>query len=308
MKRTNWNMCMIDVSVIIPVFNRIKTIGRAIDSVLCQTFQGNVEIIVSDDGSTDGTLEYLKKNYLDKIVLLEKESNEQGAAAARNRGIKKAQGKYICFLDSDDFYNNNFLKCLYEAINNGQNLGYAFCRVNKLEKKDDEYLETPWTKTHLNSFAKKYHVLYSAGCINTISIMILKEIIDRVGLFDASLRVGEDSDMWLRISEVSNGVFVDVVGSVYCISGFSNNQLTSVKSDKVFFAIRVLERALYRYKIKNLNDKTRLFLIYRNLYILKTTQKPGFVFSLYRQISVRLKLLLFHPLCYIVYMWESVNA
>ena len=97
---------MVDVSVIIPVFNRIGTIGRAIDSILNQSFQGKIEIIVSDDGSTDGTIEYIKDNYLNRVVLLEKTVNEQGASAARNRGIKVANGEYVCFLDSDDFYKN----------------------------------------------------------------------------------------------------------------------------------------------------------------------------------------------------------
>ena len=297
---------MVDVSVIIPVFNRRETIGRAIDSVLNQSFQGNVEIIVSDDGSSDGTIEYVKRTYSNKVVVIEKNTSEQGASAARNRGLKRAKGEYICFLDSDDFYKSNFIDDLYQVIHSASNIGYAFCRVNKLEKKDNSCIESAWTKRNLNKFAKKYHVLYSSRCIHTISIMVSRKILNKIGLFDTSLRVGEDSDMWLRLSEVSNGIFVDVVGAVYCISGFSDNQLTSVRSDKNSHAIMVMERALYRYNMLQLKDRVRLFFIYRNIYMIKTTQKSGLFFFLWRHITVFVKLLFFCPLCSLKYFWVRI--
>lgn len=299
---------MVDVSVIIPVFNRINTIGRAIESVLNQSFDGSIEIIVSDDGSTDGTIEFVKSNYLNKVVLVEKNVDEKGASAARNRGIKEAHGAYVCFLDSDDFYKQNFVTDLYTACHSEPGIGYAFCRVNKLIKRNDKCIETIWTRPRLNKLAIMYHVLYSSYCINTISIMISKKILDKVGFFDTSLRVGEDSDMWLRISEISEGRFVDVVGSIYCIAGFSGNQLTSVQSDKNQCAILVMEKALHRYKMLQLKDKVRLFLIHRNLYMMKTTQKAGVFFFLYRQISVAIKLLFFCPLCTIKFLWKRIYA
>lgn len=299
---------MVDVSVIIPVFNRVGTIGRAIDSVLNQSFQGIIEIIVSDDGSTDGTIEYVKDNYLNRVTLLEKKVNEQGASAARNRGIKAANGEYVCFLDSDDFYKKNFIEDLYAAIHSDDSLGYAFCKINRLEKSDGRCVESLWSRLHLDSLARTYHVLYSSCCIHTIGIMISKKILDKVGFFDTSLRVGEDSDMWIRISEVSKGVFVDVVGSVYCIAGFSSNQLTSITADKNKCAVKMMEKALHRYKTLQLKDRMRLFLIKKNLYMLKTTQKIGFLFSIYRQICVSVKLFFFYPLCLIKYWWIRING
>ena len=299
---------MVDVSVIIPVFNRIGTIGRAIDSILNQSFQGKIEIIVSDDGSTDGTIEYIKDNYLNRVVLLEKTVNEQGASAARNRGIKVANGEYVCFLDSDDFYKRNFIEDLYSVIRSDESLGYVFCKINRLEKHDGQCVESLWSRLHLDCLARKYHVLYASYCIHTIGIMISKNILDEVGFFDTSLRVGEDSDMWIRISEVSKGAFVDVVGSVYCIEGFSSNQLTSITTDKNKCAIKVMEKALYRYKTMQLKDRMRLFLIKRNLYVLKTTQKKGIFFFLYRQIFVCVKLFFYNPLCLFKYLWIRING
>ena len=89
------------VSVIIPTYNRKDYIAEAIDSVLNQTYT-NYEIIVVDDGSTDGTGELLRKRYGDKIRFFYKENG--GCASARNYGIREARGEYVVFLDSDDKY------------------------------------------------------------------------------------------------------------------------------------------------------------------------------------------------------------
>ena len=86
------------VSVIIPTYNRAKTIERAVDSVLAQTWK-ELEVIVVDDGSTDQTNEVLKA-YGDKIRVIHRQNG--GASAARNTGIKAATGEIISFLDSDD--------------------------------------------------------------------------------------------------------------------------------------------------------------------------------------------------------------
>jgi len=88
------------VSVIIPTYNRAHTIGRAIKSVLNQTYQ-DFEIIVVDDGSTDNTEEVVK-SFRDKRIRYIQHKKNKGAAAARNTGIKSAKGKYIAFQDSDD--------------------------------------------------------------------------------------------------------------------------------------------------------------------------------------------------------------
>ena len=88
------------VSVIIPVYNASKTIDKCLDSVLNQTLQ-NIEVIVINDKSTDDSLEKIKK-YKDKIILIDNKEN-LGPAASRNKGLKKATGDYIGFVDSDDY-------------------------------------------------------------------------------------------------------------------------------------------------------------------------------------------------------------
>lgn len=111
-------MCYI--SVILPCYNVSKYIAKCLESVLSQTFQ-DFEIICIDDASTDNTLEILKKykrNY-PKIKLIEKKENE-GLAMGRKTGIEYASGKYIAFVDSDDFIAKDYLMNLYNNSDNGK--------------------------------------------------------------------------------------------------------------------------------------------------------------------------------------------
>jgi glycosyltransferase involved in cell wall biosynthesis len=93
------SLAMSRVSVVIPVFNSAATIERAVASVLAQRFDGEVEVIVVNDGSTDGSAETLR-GFGDRIRMIEQAN--RGAAAARNAGVAVAQGEYLAFLDADD--------------------------------------------------------------------------------------------------------------------------------------------------------------------------------------------------------------
>lgn len=103
-----------DISLIIPVYNVKSTLKRCMDTVLKQNFE-NFEIILVDDGSTDGS-SFLCDDYLgnEKVKVIHKENG--GLGSARNAGIEAADGKYICFVDSDDYVSENYLSVLYNAI------------------------------------------------------------------------------------------------------------------------------------------------------------------------------------------------
>ena len=261
---------MTDVSVIIPCYNRVNTISLSIESILRQDYSGSLEIIISDDGSTDGTLELLESKYSNKVILLKKTNPKiQGAAGARNRGLRIATGRYICFLDSDDVYNKDFIRTMTHELETNLDLGYVFCRVDMstLNTENGNKSVRAWTRQNMSVLDIKYHVLHRSHCICTISIMCRKNVVDSVGEFDTNLTVGEDSDMWIRMSEYSNGTFLDYIGAVYNIDGYSNNQLTkNVKEGKGKDARQVYLNALNRYQINASNDKMRLLLIYRGIY------------------------------------------
>ena len=103
------------ISVIIPVYNAEKYVKTAIQSILKQNFF-DFEIICIDDGSIDNSLNICKReaSYDDRIIVLEQKN--QGVSSARNKGIKIAKGKYIIFLDSDDYYAENSLNIIYKDI------------------------------------------------------------------------------------------------------------------------------------------------------------------------------------------------
>lgn len=103
-------------SVIIAVYNRKDYIGKAIDSLLAQSFD-DWEAIIVDDGSNDGTLNVIKEYNSDKRIKIIELPNNKGVASARNKGIEFANGDYLTFLDSDDWYKVNHLQSRYNILN-----------------------------------------------------------------------------------------------------------------------------------------------------------------------------------------------
>ena len=100
-------------SIIIPTYNRADFLPKAIESVLAQTYT-EWELIIVDDGSTDNTCEVISQYKDERITYIYQENAER--SAARNNGIAHAKGEYVCFLDSDDYYLDNFLNDLNQVI------------------------------------------------------------------------------------------------------------------------------------------------------------------------------------------------
>lgn len=109
------------ISVIMPVYNAENTVGKTISSILCQSFR-NFELIIVDDGSTDGTTRICGQFDSGKIVCLRQEN--AGPAAARNYGLTRARGSLICFVDADDTVEEDYLQVLADAIGDA---GLAVC-------------------------------------------------------------------------------------------------------------------------------------------------------------------------------------
>ncbi len=107
------------VSVIIPCFNREKYISDAIDSCLRQSYK-NIEIIVVDDGSSDNSVEFIKSKYNNKLKLIIQEN--KGSASARNTGLFAATGKFIIFLDSDDWLSEDLVEAHVNTLNKWENV------------------------------------------------------------------------------------------------------------------------------------------------------------------------------------------
>jgi glycosyltransferase involved in cell wall biosynthesis len=190
----------VTVSVIIPTYNRLWAIKDAVKSVHRQTYI-DYELIVVDDGSTDGTGEWINKFASDAIYIWQE---NRGVSSARNSGIAVARGKYIAFLDSDDRWLPEKLTVQVEAMEGGDPVSHT---------------EEIWIRNGKRVNPRVKHKKHSGNVflkslplviISPSSVMIKREIFDEVGLFDESLLAAEDYDMWLRITAIYSVHFVEV--------------------------------------------------------------------------------------------------
>src|SRR6185312_2292164 len=252
---------MIDgISVIIPTYNREQYLNEAIQSVISQDFEGVLEVIISDDGSSDETLK-IAESFGSRIKILRKPKNctTQGVSGTRNRGIEASTQPFICFLDSDDFYLEGHLKKIAQIFENNQNLGFAFCRILEVKEEDGKNLFKQWTHKRIFKNDIKNPVVSRGKIVHTNSIIFRREVFEKVGNFNLDFSHGEDGDLWMRISEQFRGEFSNHYGAVYRIQ-HENNQLTKNSNEQIRKChIKVQENAIKRYYELGLKDSNRIF-------------------------------------------------
>lgn len=201
----------VQVTVIVPVFNVKKYLSECLDSILAQTFQ-NIELILIDDGSTDGSQiicdEYARKD--SRITVIHKENG--GVSDARNVGISRAKGDYICFVDSDDIVAPTYIQVLYEtAIKDG--VGIVMCNYHVF--KDGEAIPSDIaTKQHEKLvITEKEMEDESFSAENTVKLVIPINKIYKKSLFDKvkypSGKIHEDAYVYHRLlNEVKQVILV----------------------------------------------------------------------------------------------------
>jgi len=180
-----------NITVIIPTYNRYSQLIRAVKSVYKQTYLPK-ELIVVDDGSNDKTSD-IQKDFPSIKYIYQK---NRGVSSARNRGIKSATYEWIAFLDSDDEWHIDKLKEQVSFHRNNPNTLISY--TDEKWVRDDKEINIPkkYRKYGGNIFDK----CLSHCIIAPSAILISKKLLDSVGLFDESLEVCEDYDLWLRIS------------------------------------------------------------------------------------------------------------
>lgn len=184
------------VSVIIPAYNVHPYLAAAIDSALRQTYR-NLEVIVVDDGSTDGTHE-VAESY-DKRVRCIRQAN-RGAAAARNAGIRVAAGKYIAFLDGDDYWEDNKLEAQVGQFNADLDLGMVYADYGTFGPHGVIAANNPVAAGFNRPSGLILRELFFECLVWTGTVVVKRDVLEAVGLFDETLLKAEDYDMWLRIA------------------------------------------------------------------------------------------------------------
>lgn len=230
------------ISIIIPVYNAEKFLDETVNTVLNQTYK-NFELILVNDGSKDKSVDVIKK-YNDKRIKLIDNKNNKGAALSRNDGIRKAKGRYICFLDADDLWNKeklekqiNFMKekeCAFSFT------GYEFANENGIPNGKKVFIPK---KLNYKSALKN-------TTISTITVMIDTKKMDKDLIYMNNVK-SEDTATWWNI--LKNGYEAFGLNEILSFYRRSDGTLSSNKIE----AIR------------------RIWNLYRNVF------KLGFFYSLY---------------------------
>ncbi|MBN2289594.1 MAG: glycosyltransferase family 2 protein [Candidatus Glassbacteria bacterium] len=183
---------MPEVSVIIPAYNRAAMLGDAVNSVLGQTF-GDFELIVVDDGSTDDTPRLLG-GLAGRVTALR--THRQGVAAARNHGAAAATGRYLAFLDSDDLWLPEKLKCQVAAHRAHPDL--------RISHTDEVWVRRQRRVNPMRKHAKRGGRIFRYSLpmcrISPSSVVLERSLFEEVGGFDRHFCVCEDYELWLRIT------------------------------------------------------------------------------------------------------------
>ena len=222
------------VSVIIPTYNRKHTLKRAIKSVYMQSLPP-FELIVVDDGSNDGTKEWVRQKYPNVKYIYQE---NRGVSSARNKGIKIARGDWIALLDSDDEWLPNKLS---EQINKiKSNLDVKILHSNEIWIRNG--VRVNQMKKHKKFGGYIFEKCLDICRISPSSVLLKKEILNDIGTFDESLKVCEDYDLWLRITSKYSVCFLDI--PLIKKYGGHSDQLSRAHDGIEFYRIQSLQKIL----------------------------------------------------------------
>jgi len=191
----------VKISVIIPTFNRLGVLPRAINSVLSQSAPAH-EIIVVDDGSEDDSATFVREQY-PTVKLIKQE--QRGVSSARNAGIAHATGDWIALLDSDDEWLENKLKQQQSAMLNDHS--HRICHCDEIWIRNGVRVNPK--KKHKKKGGWIYLDCLPLCAISPSAVLIHKDVFYDYGTFDESLPACEDYDLWLRICAHEPVLFVD---------------------------------------------------------------------------------------------------
>ena len=211
------------ISVVIPVFNGERFLRAAIQSVLDQKYSA-VEIIVVDDGSTDGTASLAQS--LSETVRYLHQTN-QGPAAARNRGIEQAQGSLIAFADADDLWPKAKLELQLPYFSDSK-IDIVLGRIQQVLL--SETVDGPAPEP--------------AFSVNLGSAVIRRSVFERVGLFDETMRYSEDVDWFMRARE--SGAAIVTIDDVTLFYRQHDANMTRGKSAAELNVLKALKKSLDR--------------------------------------------------------------
>lgn len=204
------------VSVIIPTYNRAEKLHKSMESVLAQTY-GDFELLIIDDGSTDSTAEVVSSFGDDRIRYVKMAQNV-GASAARNEGVRLAEGDWIAFHDSDDFWRPDKLQKQMDYMERNPEYDVIYCSY--LMHTDEEEIVVPNENWSGELEGDLFISLLARNSIGAPTMLIKKSVFEETGGFDTSFKSLEDWDLALRIAMRHQiGYVPEVLVDAYMSSG-----------------------------------------------------------------------------------------
>jgi glycosyltransferase involved in cell wall biosynthesis len=220
------------VSIIIPAYNAEAYVKEAVDSALAQTYK-NREVIVVDDGSTDGTKKVLEPYIARKEIIYILQSNK-GLAGARNTGTRAAKGEYIALLDSDDIFLPEKVAEQVAALESRPDFAVCYCGlIHFTDPPAGRAGSEPKRFYHHRFYYPSgdiFEPLLRRQFVNPLSVLARREVFEKYGYFDEALRRSEDWDLWLRWAHAGvKFYYLDKILAEYRMRSVGN--LSAVESE-----------------------------------------------------------------------------
>ena len=255
-----------DITVVIPTYNRAHTLARALDSVLNQSYTAK-EIIVVDDGSDDDTANLIKQRYPNIVYIAQ---NHGGVSKARNTGIFAASYSWIALLDSDDMWHKTKLAEQCSAL--AKDTQSPVCHTDEIWIRNGNRVNPK--KKHAKKGGRIFRHCLPLCAISPSSAIISRELLIDIGLFDKSLPACEDYDLWLRITAEHPVNFIDK--PLITKYGGHADQLSRQHWGMDRFRVKALEKVLRLESLSNDNRRAALHMLIEKLDILAAgAQKHG---------------------------------
>ncbi|NQT53538.1 glycosyltransferase family 2 protein [bacterium] len=180
------------VSVVIPAYNAERFIRETVDSVLAQTYR-DFEVVVVDDGSTDGTAAIVEA-YGEPVRCIRQTNG--GPSTARNRGIREARGPFVAFLDADDLWLPDKLAQQMPLFDDAGRVGLVYCRFERMDPDGQPLPTTPWDCPA----GDVYYPMLERSYVPASCPIVRRECFDKVGAFPEDMSWAEDWHLWIRIA------------------------------------------------------------------------------------------------------------
>jgi glycosyltransferase involved in cell wall biosynthesis len=253
-------------SIIIPLYNKAKYIEKTLQSIVNQTFK-EFEIIVVDDGSTDNSLVVAKNFIVSKFQNFKIiEQANSGVSIARNNGVKAAKYDYICFLDADDWWHEDFLKQMAALIDNFPDAGIYGTSYFKVKNGNlipaKIGINQNFTQGYFDYFETYAKTLWMP--LWTGAVCVPKHIFEKIGGFNPQLKLGEDFDLWVKIATLYHTVLINKCLSYYNQDVEQAERAVGQKLHKpethfIFASQQLSNQENNNLKLKILMDKLRVY-------------------------------------------------